>query len=173
MAEWLGAGGTRLASLGVMDPLVHLVRREYIIPCNWKVFADNYLDGGYHVPHAHPDLAGDLDLSGYTSELHEVLSIQRCAPTTSAISSSSSDDEAPAPAPAAAAGAGQTGAGAGLQRLSGGRDAAYAFVYPNLMINRYGWVTCMCAAGCWAVCSPWLHKHTCCSVSTVCCLGLA
>jgi phenylpropionate dioxygenase-like ring-hydroxylating dioxygenase large terminal subunit len=41
-----------------MDPVVHLARREYIIPCNWKVFADNYLDGGYHVPHAHPDLAG-------------------------------------------------------------------------------------------------------------------
>jgi hypothetical protein len=29
--------------------LVHISRREYVINCNWKVFADNYLDGGYHV----------------------------------------------------------------------------------------------------------------------------
>ena len=28
-------------------------RRKYIIDCNWKVFVDNYLDGGYHVPHLH------------------------------------------------------------------------------------------------------------------------
>jgi len=24
--------------------------------CNWKVFVDNYLDGGYHVAHAHKGL---------------------------------------------------------------------------------------------------------------------
>ena len=23
------------------------------LDCNWKVFVDNYLDGGYHVPHLH------------------------------------------------------------------------------------------------------------------------
>src|SRR5215471_16354114 len=26
-------------------------RRRYLLNCNWKVFVDNYLDGGYHVPH--------------------------------------------------------------------------------------------------------------------------
>ncbi|HSK31348.1 MAG TPA: aromatic ring-hydroxylating dioxygenase subunit alpha, partial [Candidatus Limnocylindria bacterium] len=26
-------------------------RRLYTLHCNWKVFVDNYLDGGYHVPH--------------------------------------------------------------------------------------------------------------------------
>jgi len=31
-------------------------RREYTLACNWKVFVDNYLDGGYHVPHLHKGL---------------------------------------------------------------------------------------------------------------------
>jgi choline monooxygenase len=26
------------------------------IGCNWKVYIDNYLDGGYHIPHMHPTL---------------------------------------------------------------------------------------------------------------------
>lgn len=29
------------------------------------MFCDNYLDGGYHVPVAHPDLAGGLDEDAY------------------------------------------------------------------------------------------------------------
>ncbi len=28
-------------------------RKEYTLNCNWKVYVDNYLDGGYHVPHLH------------------------------------------------------------------------------------------------------------------------
>ncbi|HKY07858.1 MAG TPA: aromatic ring-hydroxylating dioxygenase subunit alpha, partial [Candidatus Binatia bacterium] len=31
-------------------------RRSYFLNCNWKVFVDNYLDGGYHVPHIHGGL---------------------------------------------------------------------------------------------------------------------
>ncbi len=50
--------------------------RTYDLTCNWKVFADNYLDGGYHVPIAHPDLAAQLDLGGYRNELHGVASVQ-------------------------------------------------------------------------------------------------
>lgn len=61
------------------------------------------------MPFAHAALASQLELSAYTNELHEVLSLQLCA----------------------------TARQAG-DRLQGGRDAAYAFVYPNLMINRYG-----------------------------------
>ena len=37
--------------------MTHVARREYELNCNWKVFCDNYLDGGYHVPFAHPELA--------------------------------------------------------------------------------------------------------------------
>ena len=45
-----GAGGARMQELGMSDSsLVHISRREYVLNCNWKVFADNYLDGGYHV----------------------------------------------------------------------------------------------------------------------------
>jgi choline monooxygenase len=76
-------------------------------------------DGGYHVPYAHTALASGLDLSGYSNELHEVLSIQSCSVKQGSGGSSSSSEVQ-------------------LDRLAGGRDAAYAFVYPNLMINRYG-----------------------------------
>src|SRR5256886_8292263 len=31
-------------------PYTTLFRSMYDIHCNWKVFVDNYLDGGYHVP---------------------------------------------------------------------------------------------------------------------------
>jgi choline monooxygenase len=43
-------------------------RRSYRVPCNWKVFVDNYLDGGYHVPHLHKDLNRVLDYSEYRIE---------------------------------------------------------------------------------------------------------
>jgi choline monooxygenase len=43
-------------------------RRSYVLDCNWKVFVDNYLDGGYHVPHLHKGLDSFLDYSNYTIE---------------------------------------------------------------------------------------------------------
>ena len=81
--------------------------RTYELNCNWKVFCDNYLDGGYHVSVLHPDLGDQLDLDGYQTEVFEGYSIQ---------SASASTD--------------------GITRLGDG--ALYGFVYPNLMINRYG-----------------------------------
>ncbi len=53
-------------------------RRVYEMDCNWKVFVDNYLDGGYHVPTLHKELAAKLSLSGYRSEIHDRVSIQYC-----------------------------------------------------------------------------------------------
>ena len=41
-------------------------RRTYMLNCNWKVFVDNYLDGGYHVPHIHGGLNSVLDPSTST-----------------------------------------------------------------------------------------------------------
>jgi len=32
-----------------------------------QVFCDNYLDGGYHVPYAHKDLASGLNLDSYST----------------------------------------------------------------------------------------------------------
>ena len=87
--------------------LRRIERRTYDIKCNWKVFVDNYLDGGYHVPFLHQDLSAELDLKNYKTELFDGYSIQSVS--------------------------GLEEAGA---RLSG--DALYAWVYPNLMLNRYG-----------------------------------
>jgi len=55
----------------VVDNLHFCERREYTLGCNWKVFVDNYLDGGYHVPHLHGDLASILSHKDYTIECFE------------------------------------------------------------------------------------------------------
>lgn len=39
---------------------------------------DNYLDGGYHVPVLHKNLAGQLDLKQYRTEIYPKYSIQAC-----------------------------------------------------------------------------------------------
>ncbi|XP_078175530.1 choline monooxygenase, chloroplastic-like isoform X1 [Carex rostrata] len=108
--EWLGTASHLLSTNGIDTSLTHVCRRDYTINCNWKVFCDNYLDGGYHVPYAHGGLASGLDLSSYETLTYEKVSVQRCGGTTSA------ED--------------------GFDRL--GSKALYAFVYPNFMINRYG-----------------------------------
>lgn len=51
---------------------------RYSLGCNWKVFVDNYLDGGYHVSAVHPGLAGQLELDSYKTEVFEDYSIQSC-----------------------------------------------------------------------------------------------
>lgn len=55
-----------------------LKRRVYDIPCNWKVYVDNYLDGGYHIPHLHLGLDAELDMASYTTTLHSTISVQKC-----------------------------------------------------------------------------------------------
>ena len=45
--------------------MTRVARREFSVACNWKVFCDNYLDGGYHVPFAHPALAEGVDMRTY------------------------------------------------------------------------------------------------------------
>lgn len=112
----------RLRAAG-WDRLRFHTRREYVIACNWKVFVDNYLDGGYHVSHLHGGLAGQLDLNAYTTEVFDRFSIQSC--TTPTDRKEGSDN---------AAGTGAEGDF--VERLGSG--ALYAWVYPNLMINRYG-----------------------------------
>ena len=51
-------------------------RRHYSFDCNWKVFVDNYLDGGYHVPHLHKGLDSVLDYSNYKIENGERFCLQ-------------------------------------------------------------------------------------------------
>ncbi|KAL5977887.1 hypothetical protein ACLOJK_036910 [Asimina triloba] len=107
--EWLGSSWEPLATGEIDTSLRHVRRREYTIECNWKVFCDNYLDGGYHVPYAHGCLASGLKLDSYTTSIFEKVSIQKCNGA-----SAEREDH--------------------FDRL--GKEALYAFVYPNFMINR-------------------------------------
>jgi choline monooxygenase len=95
-----------------LDKLHWMERRRYTLDCNWKVFVDNYLDGGYHVPHLHKGLDSVLDYGHYTIENGERFCLQS--------------------SPVVTAGAeAQTGA------VRGGVRAHYYWIYPNLMINLY------------------------------------
>lgn len=87
-------------------------RRHYHFDCNWKVFVDNYLDGGYHVPYLHKGLDSVLDYSNYMIENGEYHCLQ-WSPIVS--------DGAEA----------QTGA------VRKGDRALYYWIYPNFMINVY------------------------------------
>jgi len=58
--------------------LVFVEHRSYEVNCNWKVYVDNYLDGGYHVSVLHPDLAGSLELSSYQTTLGQS-SVLQCS----------------------------------------------------------------------------------------------
>jgi choline monooxygenase len=104
----------RLAAMGT-GALRFALSRSYDMQCNWKVYVDNYLDGGYHVSVLHKALAGQLDLDTYETELFERISIQSCR----------SPEQAP-----------EASGGDFAERI--GDEALYAFVYPNLMLNRYG-----------------------------------
>ncbi|HEY8503522.1 MAG TPA: SRPBCC family protein [Gemmataceae bacterium] len=96
-----------------IDALRYAGRREYELACNWKVFVDNYLDGGYHVNTVHPGLAGALDYSGYRTEVYETTNVQL----------------SPLRPPEGGADA--------TRRVRTGTEAAYWWVFPNLMINIY------------------------------------
>lgn len=50
-------------------------RESYNITCNWKVYADNFLEG-YHLPHVHPGLSRVLDYRIYNTELFPWHSLQ-------------------------------------------------------------------------------------------------
>jgi choline monooxygenase len=89
-----------------------LERRRYTLDCNWKVFVDNYLDGGYHVPHLHKGLDSVLDYSNYTIENGERFCLQSSPMVTAGAES-------------------QTG------EVRTGKRALYYWLYPNFMINCY------------------------------------
>ncbi len=101
-AEGRGLGGLRFVE-----------RREYRLACNWKVFVDNYLDGGYHVNTVHPGLAGVLDYSRYRTDVFGRTSVQT------------------SPLRPADAGVEEVG------RVRSGDAAYYWWVFPNFMLNIY------------------------------------
>jgi phenylpropionate dioxygenase-like ring-hydroxylating dioxygenase large terminal subunit len=110
LASYLGPIVDQVAPLGLTS-LQFCERREYTLACNWKVFVDNYLDGGYHVPHLHEGLASILSHKDYTIENYERFCLQ-----------SSPIDARGGEEMTAAVRKGQ---------------ALYYWVYPNLMLNWY------------------------------------
>jgi choline monooxygenase len=111
LAEFLGGLVKRVAPLGI-GKLHYFDTRTYNIHCNWKVFVDNYLDGGYHVPHLHKGLNSVLDYKQYAIENEDRYCLQSSPMVASA------EDAA-------------TGA------ARKGDRAWYFWQHPNLMINCY------------------------------------
>jgi choline monooxygenase len=111
IASYLGALVEQVAPLGLAG-LTFVERREYTLACNWKVFVDNYLDGGYHVPHLHEGLGSILDYKAYTIENFERFCLQ-----ASPIDASGGSDA--------------------MTAITRKGRALYYWVYPNLMLNWY------------------------------------
>jgi choline monooxygenase len=107
---FLGAVPRLVAPLELTRKLRYFERRVYTLSCNWKVYVDNYLDGGYHVPHAHKDLSSVIEYTQYTIENFERACLQ---------SSPLSSDANSTP---------------GVAATRQGR-AFYLWIYPNFMIN--------------------------------------
>ena len=86
--------------------------RHYVFDCNWKVFVDNYLDGGYHVPYLHEGLGSVLDYHKYTIENGRRHCLQSSPMVT-------------------------RGAEAETGAVRKGERALYYWFYPNFMFNWY------------------------------------
>lgn len=94
-----------------LDRLTWTERRRYSLACNWKVFVDNYQDGGYHVNTVHLGLAGALDYSQYRTD-----NFAHCGVQSSPIKPS--DDPL-------------------VNKVRTGDFAYYWWIFPNLMVNLY------------------------------------
>ena len=110
--DFLGSDLIKQVQTLALNRLEWMERRHYIFDCNWKVFVDNYLDGGYHVPHLHKGLDSVLDYTRYTIENGEHFCLQ-----SSPIVSKGAERE--------------TGA------VRQGDRAFYFWIYPNFMVNWY------------------------------------
>jgi choline monooxygenase len=112
LADFLGALVRLAEPLGFAD-LKFVERRSYILDCNWKVYVDNFLDGGYHVPHMHKGLNSVLDYTNYTIE-----NVDRCCVQSSPVTVDSSSEKSAA-------------------NTRKGDRAYYFWQYPNFMLNWY------------------------------------
>ena len=115
----------------------HICTRKYIIKCNWKVYIDNYLDGGYHVPIAHKGLAALLDMSTYTRQAYKHWFLQACDTATTSPSTSTGTITG-TNTPSRLSSSSSTSSTSGTSTPSSKSRAHYLYHYPNLMINRYG-----------------------------------
>ena len=111
LIDSLGDLPDRVAPLG-LHTLHFFERKSYTLRCNWKVYVDNYLDGGYHVPHLHKGLNSVLDYKEYTIENGE----RYCLQSSPMVS---------------------TEEHASFAATRTGDRAYYYWIYPNFMINVY------------------------------------
>jgi choline monooxygenase len=111
LADFLGGLVGRVTPLNLAG-LHFFERRAYSLGCNWKVFVDNYLDGGYHVPHLHKGLNSVLEYKQYTIENED----RYCLQSSPMVAS---DEDAATSA------------------TRQGDRAWYFWQYPNYMINLY------------------------------------
>ena len=112
LPEYLGADLIARIEQLKLGRLHFMERRLYDFECNWKVFVDNYLDGGYHIPFLHKGLDSVLDYGKYTVENGSRFCLQQSPMVT----------EGAEP---------QTGA------VRQGERALYYWLYPNFMVNWY------------------------------------
>ncbi len=111
LAGFLGGLVKRVTPLNLSA--VHFFeRRSYSLNCNWKVFVDNYLDGGYHVPHLHKALNSVLEYKQYTIENEDRYCLQSSPMVASDVDAATSATRT-------------------------GDRAWYFWQYPNFMINLY------------------------------------
>ena len=107
---YLGDLPQRLAPLS-LGGMPFFTRKSYTLACNWKVYVDNYLDGGYHVPHLHKALNSVLEYTEYTIENSRHYSLQSSPLVASQDAS--------------------------VAHTRTGDRAYYYWLYPNFMINIY------------------------------------
>ena len=111
LRDYFGGFVERVASLDLAR-LRFIERRKYELRCNWKVFVDNYLDGGYHVPYVHQGLNSVLDYKQYSIETAG----RGCLQSSPVESAAATEKDV-----------GETRRGA----------ASYFWFYPNFMLNWY------------------------------------
>lgn len=112
LRNFLGRVPEVVTPLQITKKLRFFDRRIYTLQCNWKVYVDNYLDGGYHVPHAHKALSSVIEYTSYTIENFERSCLQSSPLGTGPKSKKD------------------------IAATRRGR-AFYLWIYPNFMINAY------------------------------------
>ncbi len=98
------------------ETMQYVMRKEWEIACNWKVYVDNYLEG-YHLPVVHPGLHKELDYAAYRVEPHRYFSFQH-APLRQ-VHGGNAAERRYDPAKAEVA------------------EALYVWLFPNIMLNVY------------------------------------
>ena len=104
----------RVAHFGC-ESMRYVMRKEYELACNWKVYVDNYLEG-YHIPVVHPSLHKEIDYDSYRVEPNRYSSIQH-APLRPVQGQAADRKYDPAAAEVP--------------------EAVYGWLFPNVMLNVY------------------------------------